>query len=140
MREKKYHIYLTDTRYEYHLGDTVYIGASEYEILSFDDERVMLYDTEMPLFNKEFSRGEFDRKVQENPLNDHLRVTVLPAAEKANSDENITHSDTETEQKTDYEDAFFINREQEKRKYTDCLLHSSRSYRRYLQGYGTDGI
>ena len=104
---------LPDTRYEYHLGDTVYIGASEYEILSFDDERVMLYDTEMPLFNKEFSRGEFDRKVQENPLNDHLRVTVLPAAEKANSDENITHSDTETEQKTDYEDAFFINREQE---------------------------
>ncbi len=97
---------LPDTRYEYHLGDTVYIGASEYEILSFDDERVMLYDTEMPLFNKEFSRGEFDRKVQENPLNDHLRVTVLPAAEKANSDENITHSDTETEQKTDYEDAF----------------------------------
>ena len=27
--------------YEYHLGDTVYIGASEYEILSFDDERVI---------------------------------------------------------------------------------------------------
>ena len=104
---------LPDTRYEYHLGDTVYIGASEYEILSFDDERVMLYDTEMPLFNKEFSRGEFDRKVQENPMNDHLRVTVLPAAEKADTDENITHRDTETEQKTDYEDAFFINREQE---------------------------
>ena len=104
---------LPETRYEYHLGDTVYIGASEYEILSFDDERVMLYDTEMPLFNKEFSRGEFDRKVRENPLNDHLRVTVLPAAEKADTDENITHSDTKTEQKTDYEDAFFINREQE---------------------------
>ena len=62
----------------------------------------------MELFNKEFSRGEFDRKVQENPLNDHLRVTVLPAAEKANSDENITHSDTETEQKTDYEDAILV--------------------------------
>ena len=103
----------TEARYEYHLGDTVYIGASEYEILSFDDERVMLYDTEMPLFNKEFERAEFDRKVQENPLNDHLRVTVLPAAEKADTDENITHRDTETEQKTNYEDAFFINREQE---------------------------
>ena len=37
----------TEARYEYHLGDTVYIGASEYEILSFDDERVMLYDTEI---------------------------------------------------------------------------------------------
>ena len=30
-------------RYEYHLGSTVYLGANEYEILSFDDERVMLY-------------------------------------------------------------------------------------------------
>ena len=60
--------------YEYHLGDTVYIGASEYEILSFDDERVMLYDTEMPLFNKEFTRIEFDEKVRENPMNDHLKV------------------------------------------------------------------
>ena len=43
-------------RYEYHLGDKVYIGASEYEILSVDDERVMLYDYDVPLFNKEFSR------------------------------------------------------------------------------------
>ena len=103
----------TEALYEYHLGDTVYIGASEYEILSFDDERVMLYDTEMPLFNKEFERLEFDRKVRENPMNDHLRVTVLPAAEKADIGENIAQNDTETEQKTDYEDAFFINREQE---------------------------
>ena len=103
----------TEARYEYHLGDTVYIGASEYEILSFDDERVMLYDTEMPLFNKEFERSEFDRKVRENPMNEHLRVTVLPAAEKADTGENIAQNDTETEQKTDYEDAFFINREQE---------------------------
>lgn len=58
-------------RYEYHLGSTVYLGANEYEILSFDDERVMLYDTQFPLFNKEMTRAEFDSKVQENPLNDH---------------------------------------------------------------------
>ena len=60
--------------YEYHLGDTVYIGASEYEVLSFDDNRVMLYDPKFPLFNKEFTKDEFDRKVRENPLNDHLIV------------------------------------------------------------------
>lgn len=47
-------------RYEYHLGSTVYLGANEYEILSFDDERVMLYDTQFPLFNKEMTRTEFD--------------------------------------------------------------------------------
>ena len=32
-----------ETQYEYHLGDSVYIGASQYEILSFDENRVMLY-------------------------------------------------------------------------------------------------
>ena len=73
---------LQDVQYEYHLGDKVYIGASEYEILSVDDERVMLYDYDMPLFNKEFSRTEFDRKVRENPMNEHLIVKEEPAEER----------------------------------------------------------
>ena len=73
---------LQDVKYEYHLGDKVYIGASEYEILSVDDERVMLYDYDMPLFNKEFSRTEFDRKVRENPMNEHLIVKEEPAEER----------------------------------------------------------
>lgn len=73
---------LQDVEYEYHLGDKVYIGASEYEILSVDDERVMLYDYDMPLFNKEFSRTEFDRKVRENPMNEHLIVKEEPAKER----------------------------------------------------------
>lgn len=73
---------LQDVKYEYHLGDKVYIGASEYEILSVDDERVMLYDYDVPLFNKEFSRTEFDRKVQENPMNKHLIVKEEPAEER----------------------------------------------------------
>ena len=71
-----------DVQYEYHLGDKVYIGASEYEILSVDDERVMLYDYDMPLLNKEFSRTEFDRKVRENPMNEHLIVKEEPAEER----------------------------------------------------------
>ena len=73
---------LQDVQYEYHLGDKVYIGASEYEILSVDDERVMLYDYDMPLFNKEFSRTEFDRKVRENLMNEHLIVKEEPAEER----------------------------------------------------------
>jgi len=71
----------SNERYEYHLGNTVYIGANEYEILSFDNDRVMLYDTQFPLFNKEMTRAEFDQKVQENTMNDHLKVKVLPAEE-----------------------------------------------------------
>ena len=106
-----------EARYEYHLGDSVYIGASQYEILSFDENRVMLYDFDMPLFNKELSREEFDRKVRENPMNDHLKVSVLPAEEKAVTGENEAQNDTETIQdfrpKTGYDDAFFIDRDNE---------------------------
>ena len=36
----------------------VYIGASQYEILSFDEKRVMLYDFDIPLFNKEMTRED----------------------------------------------------------------------------------
>lgn len=85
--------------YEYHLGNKVYIGASEYEILSFDENRVMLYDTGSPLFNQEMTRSDFDRLVSENPMNDHLKVNKLPPEEI----------------KTDvsYTDAFFVNADNE---------------------------
>ena len=106
-----------EAQYEYHLGDSVYIGASQYEILSFDENRVMLYDLDMPLFNKELPREEFDRKVRENPMNDHLKVSVLPAEEKAVTGENEAQNDTETVQdfspKTGYDDAFYIDRDNE---------------------------
>ena len=107
----------TEAQYEYHLGDSVYIGASQYEILSFDENRVMLYDFDMPLFNKELSREEFDRKVRENPMNDHLKVSVLPAEEKSVTGGNEAQNDTETVQdfspKTGYDDAFYIDRDNE---------------------------
>ena len=77
----------SDARYEYHLGDKVYIGAQEYEILSFDDRRVMLYDLQFPLFQKEMPRDEFDAKVRENPMNDHLKAAP-PAEEKTNTDDS----------------------------------------------------
>ncbi|MGN8626208.1 DEAD/DEAH box helicase family protein [Bulleidia sp. HCP3S3_F2] len=64
----------SNATYEYHLGDKVYIGSNPYEILSIDDERVMLFDYDMPLFNKEFPRDIFDARVRENPLNDHLII------------------------------------------------------------------
>ena len=68
--------------YRYTLGASVYIGASEYEILSVDDDRVMLFDKSFPLFNKEMPRAEFDAKVKENPMNDHLKVAIQPEKEQ----------------------------------------------------------
>ena len=62
--------------YRYHLGDTVFLGTHEYEMLSFDENEVVLFDTEFPLFNKTMTRSEFDEKLKENPLNDKLLVVV----------------------------------------------------------------
>lgn len=63
-----------NARYEYHLGDTVYLGAQEYEILAFDENEVRLFDVGFPLINKVLPRAEFDAKVRDNPMNDHLIV------------------------------------------------------------------
>lgn len=82
--------------YQYHLGDTVYIGASTYELLSIDDDCVMLFDPKFPLINTEMPRDEFDAKVQENPLNNHLRILVeqkIEPKEAAPSEENRSFSD-----------------------------------------------
>ena len=62
-------------RYEYKLGDTVYIGADEYSILSLEDT-VVLSDSKFPLFTKEFSKSDFEKKVKENPANEHLRIEI----------------------------------------------------------------
>ncbi len=64
-----------NAHYAFSLGDTVYLGADEYEIFSFDDSTVYLRDLQFPLFNKELARSDFDRMLQENPLNDHLIAT-----------------------------------------------------------------
>ncbi len=59
-------------QYDLQLGATVYLGTDEYEIYSFDDSRVVLRDVNVPLFTKEMPRGEFNRKLRENRLNDGL--------------------------------------------------------------------
>lgn len=64
--------------YRYKVGDQVYIGADKFEILAITDDIVRLYDYQYPLFNQEFSFEEFDRKVRENPCNDHLKVEITP--------------------------------------------------------------
>jgi N12 class adenine-specific DNA methylase len=58
--------------YRFSLGDTVYLGTQEYELLAFDTQNVRLFDPSFPLINKELPRADFDRMLAENPLNDHL--------------------------------------------------------------------
>lgn len=65
-----------EKEYRFSLGDTVYLGTHEYEVLSFDENEVVLYDTQFPLFNKTMTRGEFEDRLKENLLNDHLLHAV----------------------------------------------------------------
>lgn len=65
-----------EKEYRFSLDDTVYLGTHEYEVLSFDENEVVLYDTQFPLFNKTMTRGEFEDRLKENPLNDHLLHAV----------------------------------------------------------------
>lgn len=65
-----------EKEYRFSLGDTVYLGTHEYEVLSFDENEVVLYDTQFPLFNKTMTREEFEDRLKDNPLNDHLLHAV----------------------------------------------------------------
>lgn len=67
--------------------DTVVtIGMKDYEVEFLSAERVVLRDQQYPIFTEELSREEFDRKIRENPANDHLKLKrplpELPAEEE----------------------------------------------------------
>ena len=80
---------LNPPKKEYRLipGDTVYLGAKEYELLAYDEQTVRLYDPSFPIFNKELPREEFDRLLAENPLNNRLLQVVEDAAPVADAEE-----------------------------------------------------
>jgi len=70
--------------YKLSLGDTLYISAQQYELLSLGDEEVTLFDPSFPLFHKVYPRQEFFDLLKENPMNDKfLRVVeAVPETEE----------------------------------------------------------
>ena len=109
-------------RYEYNLGDTVYIGADEYTILSLEDP-VILNDSQYPLFNKEFSMADFEKKVKENPANNHLRIEV-------EVERPIENNEPETEIDEINKPDFLVQYEQVKKENPDgvLLMHTGGFY------------
>lgn len=109
-------------RYEFNLGDTVYIGADEYTILSLEDP-VILNDSQYPLFNKEFSKADFDKKVKENPANNHLRVEV-------EVERPIIDDEPEKEVDESNKPDFLVQYEQVKKENPDgvLLMHTGGFY------------
>ena len=66
----------TQSVYSFSVGDKVFLGADDYQITYIDDTTVKLHDLKFPIFEKEFSRSEFETKIRENPLNEHLKVAL----------------------------------------------------------------
>lgn len=89
--------------YEYHLGDTVYIGADKYEIAGIKDNVVTLIDTKFPILNKQMSFDEFERKVKDNYSNDHLIVKEQEETTEIKED-NLLEVNTNKEQNTQKEE------------------------------------
>lgn len=83
--------------------DTVVtIGMKDYEVEFLSAERVLLRDQQYPIFSVELSREEFDRKICENPANDHLKIKrplpELPAEEEKEAQPtDVPSEETETE-------------------------------------------
>lgn len=83
--------------------DTVVtIGMKDYEVEFLSAERVVLRDQQYPIFSEELSREEFDRKIRENPANDHLKIKrplpELPAEEEKEAQPtDVPSEETETE-------------------------------------------
>ena len=75
--------------YRWSLGETVYLGMKQYELLLLSDTEVRLYDPSFPLINKELTREDFDKMVSENPLNDGHLVPVEAVTEEAVLKENV---------------------------------------------------
>ena len=84
-----------DAQYSFSLGDAVQLGATTYTILGYDEHSVMLSDPKYPLLSEDMERDVFERRLRENPANDHLIIETEPAASNEET-ESTTEIVTET--------------------------------------------
>ena len=81
------------------LGTTVYIGSKEFVLVAYGDNSVTLCEPDCPLFQDVMPRDEFDAKLAENPLNEHLLTegeTTRPVAEPLTNLEQTIQPEAET--------------------------------------------
>lgn len=71
--------------YQWNLGDSVYVGATEYKIIESGNE-ITLQDESFPLFLEYYSKDDFLKLLKENPLNDHLLKTITQKVQDINID------------------------------------------------------
>lgn len=71
--------------YQWNLGESVYVGATEYKIIESGNE-ITLQDESFPLLLEYYSKDDFLKLLKENPLNDHLLKPVTQAGQDINID------------------------------------------------------
>lgn len=71
--------------YQWNLGDSVYVGATEYKIIESGNE-ITLQDESFLLFLEYYSKDDFLKLLKENPLNDHLLKPVTQEVQDINID------------------------------------------------------
>lgn len=71
--------------YQWNLGDSVYVGATEYKIIESGNE-ITLQDESFPLFLEYYSKDDFLKLLKENPLNDHLLKPITQEVQDINID------------------------------------------------------
>ena len=71
--------------YQWNLGDSVYVGATEYKIIESGNE-ITLQDESFQLFLEYYSKDDFLKLLKENPLNDHLLKTITQEVQDINID------------------------------------------------------
>lgn len=89
-------------KYEYHIGDTVYIGDTKYEIKYLSDEVVELFNADYPLLIEEIERGTFEKRASENFRNEHLKVEVKKKEQINEANRSVAEELVEAVQDTDY--------------------------------------
>lgn len=72
-----------DAQYRYSLGDEVQLGTQSYTVLGYDENTVTLSDPKYPLLSEDMPRDLFERRLRENPQNDHLIVESGEAARES---------------------------------------------------------
>lgn len=115
-------------KYEYHLGDTVYIGADEYEIAAISDNDVTLFDRNFPLLNKQMDFKEFERKVRDNYANNHLKVENRNISEIELNKEKLSNIvEQKTKEETQIDSKTFLENIFEKYEIADYGIRTDKS-------------
>ena len=77
--------------YIYRLADRVFIGTDEFEIININDKVITIADVKFPLFLQELPVNEFERRMKENPYNNHLKKSNRDDLEEI-EEETITET------------------------------------------------